>query len=95
MADAAPHQLDLTTDPGWCFTHEAYCDVDYEADEYFTDPIDEPMVWDGQLRGGLPGEEVGGCCGMPVARIAGEWGHTRPGVPPGGHHQARPVVNHG
>lgn len=56
------------------------------------DPIDEPMVWDGHLRGGLPGEQVGGCCGMPVAREGDHWGHTRQGVPPGGHHEARPVM---
>ena len=92
MTEPAPHCLDLAEGDGWCTTHDAYCDVDWERDEYITDPIDAPMEWDGVLRGGLPGEEVGGCCGMPVARVGDNWGHTRQGVPPGGHHDARPVV---
>jgi hypothetical protein len=57
------------------------------------DPIDAPMEFDGLFRGGLPGEEPCAECGMPCARVADHWGHTRQGVPPGGHHQARPVVN--
>jgi hypothetical protein len=79
--------------------HQTSHDIDNDWVEIADgpDPVDEPMVWDdGRLRGGLPGEEVGGCCGMPVARVVGvpgEWGHTRQGVPPGGHHQARPVVS--
>ena len=87
----APHVIDLTD--GWCDTHDAYCDVDYEADEYIIDPIDEPMEWDGELRAG----ETALCrlCRMPVARTGGRWGHTRQGLPPGGPHHALPEVRHG